>query len=41
MFINAKIPKDDERERSWFMVINNPEEHIPDCENMSEKEIGN
>lgn len=41
MFINAKIPKDNERERSWFMVINNPEEHIPDCENMSEEEIVN
>lgn len=41
MFINAKMPKDSERERSWFMVLNNPEEHIDDCENMTEEEIVN
>ena len=39
MLINTKLPKDNERERSWFMVLNNPEEHIPDCENMTPEEI--
>ena len=41
MFINANIPKDNERSRSWFMVLNNPEEHIPDCHDMSPEEIVN
>lgn len=39
--IKNTIPKDDERTRSWFMVLNNPKEHIPECENMTPEEIVN
>lgn len=37
--IKSSLPRDDERTRSWFMVLNNPKEHIPECEDMTPEEI--
>ena len=39
--IHSTLPKDDERTRSWFMVINNPKDHLPDCADMTPEEICN